>query len=191
LIRLHPSVFPDDKEPFLRHVKISMILTFLMQNRPQKLNLPFSPELIAFDFDGVFTNNRVFVDENGIESVICNRSDGLAIEYLRDKYPLVVLSTEKNGVVTRRARKLGIGVYQGLADKHETLVKLCNERYINIANVVFIGNDINDLGAIEVCGFALAPSDAHPRVLEEVHHVLSTRGGDGVIREFCEIFFGM
>jgi len=155
------------------------------------MHLPVNPELIAFDFDGVFTNNKVYVNENGVESVICNRSDGLAIDFLRNKYSLVILSTEKNGVVTKRAEKLGIEVYQGLTDKRKTLFKLCHERHINIDNVVFIGNDINDLGAIEICGLALAPFDAHPRVLEVVHHVLNARGGDGVIREFCELFLGM
>lgn len=156
-----------------------------------KKQLPFSPELIAFDFDGVFTDNRVFVDENGLESVMCNRSDGLAIDFLRGRYLLTILSTEKNQVVRKRGQKLKIEVYQGLEDKEASIVQLCRDRRIDLQKTVFIGNDINDLGVMKVCGFNLAPSDAHPRVLKVVDYILSSRGGEGVVREFCESFMGM
>jgi len=162
--------------------------TSAVQNRRE---LPFDPELIVCDFDGVFTDNRVYVDENGIESVVCNRSDGLAIDFLRDKSSLVILSTETNNVVARRAEKLRVEVWHGLSDKKKALMDLCNDRNVELERVVFIGNDINDLGAIEICGYSIAPADAHPRVIAEVDHVLENRGGDGVIREFCEVFLGM
>lgn len=104
---------------------------------------------------------------------------------------MVILSTEKNRVVEKRARKLRIEVYQGLADKEAAVIRLCRDRCVSLEKTVFIGNDINDLGAMKVCGFKLAPSDAHPRVLDKVDHIFSSRGGEGVIREFCETFMGM
>lgn len=162
-----------------------------MKKYPVRKKLPFHPELIVFDFDGVFTDNRVYVDENGVESVVCNRSDGLAIDFLRDTIPLVILSTETNKVVARRADKLRVEVWQCLSDKKQALMDLCNRRNIRPERVVFIGNDINDLSAMKICGYSIAPADAHPRVLAEVDHVLEKRGGDGVIREFCEVFLGM
>jgi 3-deoxy-D-manno-octulosonate 8-phosphate phosphatase (KDO 8-P phosphatase) len=164
--------------------------TFMM-TLGNRFLIPFIPELIAFDFDGVLTDNKVYVDENGKESVVCNRSDGLAVAFLRKKFPLVILSTETNLVVGQRAKKLGVEVYQGVGDKREMLLNLCEEKRLNIDKVIFIGNDINDLGAIEVCGFSMAPADAHPRVIKEVDHVFDTKGGNGVMREFCELFLEM
>ncbi len=163
----------------------------MTKKQPERKRLPFHPELIVFDFDGVFTDNRVYVDENGIESVVCNRSDGLAIDFLRSKIPMIILSTETNKVVARRAEKLRIEVWQSVSDKKEAVMELCDRRHIQPAKVVFIGNDINDLGAMKVCGYSVVPADAHPKVLAEVDHVLEKRGGDGVIREFCEVFMGM
>ena len=162
-----------------------------MTRQAERKTLPFCPELIAFDFDGVFTDNRVYVDENGIESVVCSRSDGLAIDFLWDRFPLVILSTERNKVVARRAEKLRVEVWHGVSDKKSVLMDLCNTRNIELERVIFICNDINDLGALRICGYSIAPADAHPRVLAEVDHVLGKRGGDGVIREFCEVFLGM
>ncbi|MDR4508941.1 MAG: HAD hydrolase family protein [Candidatus Brocadiaceae bacterium] len=162
-----------------------------MIEQPEKNQLSFHPELMVFDFDGVFTDNRVLVDEHGVESVICNRSDGLAVDYLREKVPLLILSTEANNVVARRAEKLRIEYMHGLSHKRETLIDWCHSRTIDLQKVVFLGNDINDLAAMEVCGYSVAPSDAHPRVLEKVDYVLKRRGGEGVVREFCEIFLGM
>lgn len=153
--------------------------------------LSFHPELIVFDFDGVFTDNRVYVSEDGSESVMCNRGDGLAIDFLRNKFPLIIFSSETNKVVARRSEKLGIDVRQGLKDKKKALIDLCKTKGINPKKVVFIGNDINDIGLIKTCGYSLCPRDAHPEVLKEVDYVLKKRGGEGVIGEFCEVFLGM
>lgn len=153
--------------------------------------LPFHPELIVFDFDGVFTDNRVFVDENGVESVVCNRSDGLAIDFLRGRIPMVILSTETNGVVCRRAEKLQVEVRQGVSDKAQAVIEFCAHRNIPLGRVVYIGNDVNDLEAMKLCGYSAAPADAHPRILAVAHHVFKARGGEGVAREFCELFCQM
>jgi N-acylneuraminate cytidylyltransferase len=118
--------------------------------------------LLVFDFDGVFTDNRVHVDAVGRELVSCSRSDGLGIERLLENgLDAAVLSTEANAVVTARCRKLKVFVQQGLRDK--------------------------GLAFLETAGVAIAPADANPVVLRMVDLVLSKRGGEGAVREICEM----
>ena len=152
------------------------------------LNARFS--LLCYDFDGVMTDNRVLVDEEGKEAVWVNRSDGLAISALRKAgIPQVILSTERNPVVAARAKKLDIPVVQGLSDKAATLKSYAQEGGFDLAHIVFIGNDVNDLEAMTLVGCPVAPSDAHPSIIALARHVTKAAGGQGVIREFCETFF--
>ena len=149
-------------------------------------------ELVVYDFDGVMTDNRVYVDETGRESVSVNRADGLAVAYLkRRSIPQIILSTEANNVVAKRARTLGIPCIHGCENKKQALEAYLQEVRSLAANTVFIGNDINDLEAMMLCGLKLAPADAHPRVKAIADLVLSCRGGEGVVREFCERFLAM
>jgi YrbI family 3-deoxy-D-manno-octulosonate 8-phosphate phosphatase len=143
------------------------------------------PELIVYDFDGVMTDNRVFVSETGDESVSVNRSDGLAVSRIRDELGIkqLILSTEINPVVQRRAEKLGIEAINGAADKAETLVEYMREREIGTDDVLMIGNDINDLGVMRLCGRSCCPQDAEPEVLKAADLVIQRNGGEGVIRE--------
>ncbi len=145
-------------------------------------------EAIVFDFDGVFTNNKVIVDENGKESVICNRADGLGIKMLRAKnIPMLILSTEANLVVKMRAQKLNLEVFQGIADKKEALLKLSKEKNINLKNTIYVGNDINDFEAMKMVGFPIAPKDANPSILRIAKYITKSKGGEGVIRELADI----
>ena len=102
-------------------------------------------DAFIFDFDGVLTNNLVYLDQNGKESVSCSRADGLAFDVLRklDK-PAFILSTENNPVVTMRAKKLKVPVVQGVADKVEAIKKLVNKNSYNLKNILYVGNDLND-----------------------------------------------
>ena len=85
-------------------------------------------KLIVYDFDGVMTDNKVILSEDGLESVIVNRSDGLAVSRLKScGIPQVILSTEKNKVVAKRAQKLGIPLIQGVSDKSESLRRYCRQ----------------------------------------------------------------
>lgn len=152
-----------------------------------RLPSQLSIELVVFDFDGVLTNNRVLVMENGLEAVFCNRADGLAFDMLRAaKLPVLILSTEKNPVVSARAAKLRAPVLHGVGDKHQKLIEHCSEIRVNLSNVMFIGNDLNDLSAMGMVGYPIAVADAHPAVKNIAKIVLSTRGGDGVAREIAE-----
>lgn len=145
-------------------------------------------ELIVFDFDGVFTNNKVLVNENGTESVICDRSDGLLIKDLKQLgIPIFILSTEANKVVQARANKLKLDCEQNCSNKRKHLEEHCKKHNINPNNVIFIGNDTNDLEVMNFVGHTLAPSDAHPKILRTANHILKSPGGHGAVREFCEI----
>lgn len=147
-----------------------------------------SIELIVFDFDGVMTDNRVIVDENGKESVIVSRADGLGVSILKQKnMKMLILSTEKNKVVARRAEKLNIPVIQGADKKEELLAEYLRNNDIPREKVMYVGNDANDLEAMRLCGVTVVPSDAHPCVKDIADVVLNTKGGCGVVRELADI----
>jgi len=146
-----------------------------------------SIDLIAYDFDGVMTNNKVFVFEDGKEAVYCHRADGLAISKIKDLgVSQVIISTETNAVVHVRAQKLGIEVIQGVEDKKSCLSEYCKENNYSLQNVVYIGNDVNDFEAMASVGYPVAPQDASCKVKDISKMIIKRNGGDGVIREFFE-----
>jgi len=143
---------------------------------------------VVFDFDGVFTDNRVWVDQNGVESVACSRADGFGISALRDAgIETFVLSTEVNPVVTARCAKLDLPCVQGLAEKTAALALELQRRGIPAENAAYMGNDINDIACMQAVGIAVAPADAHHSVLPYVSHVTSAAGGYGAVRELCDL----
>ena len=149
-------------------------------------------DVFIFDFDGVLTNNLVLLDENGIESVSCNRSDGLAFDVLNKlKKSVYILSTEDNPVVLARAKKLKIQALQGIKNKEDTLRILAERKDHNLSRVLYVGNDLNDFNAMKICGFSACPSDSHVKIKEISQIVLKSRGGDGVVREILEDVFNL
>ncbi len=115
---------------------------------------PLSLKSIIFDFDGVLTDNRVFCDSNGNEFVACSRADGLAFDILKKlEFKLIILSTEKNPVVSARAKKLGVQVIQGASNKKDELIKMEREGTISLGLSMFVGNDLNDYRAMEICRY--------------------------------------
>jgi YrbI family 3-deoxy-D-manno-octulosonate 8-phosphate phosphatase len=148
-------------------------------------------DLLVTDFDGVLTDNRVVVSDDGHESVVCNRADGLGCELLRAAgLPMLILSTEVNPVVAVRGAKLRIEVVQGCADKAEALRELARDRGVDLARVMYVGNDVNDLGALDAAGWPVVPADAHADVVGHARHVTSARGGGGVLRELATTLLG-
>ena len=147
-------------------------------------------QAVVFDFDGVFTNNRVIVREDGNESVICNRSDGLGIETLRKlNIPMVIISTEQNPVVSMRAKKLKLPEKHGVKNKKIELEKFASSVNVKLKNIVFIGNDINDLECMNSVGFPIAVADAFEEIKEVSIYTLTRNGGDGAVREFCDLIY--
>lgn len=141
-------------------------------------------QLIAYDFDGVMTNNCVYIDENGLEQVRVNRSDGYAISQIKKtNIRQVIFSTETNKVVSRRAEKLGIEVQQGLKSKKEAVIEYCKKNKIQLTNVLFLGNDLNDYEVMNIVGVRGCPADAEIEIKRICDWVSVKNGGEGVIRE--------
>ena len=152
---------------------------------------------LIFDFDGIFTNNKVYLDEDGKESIMCDRADGLAFDILRkfkDKYmwevDYFILSKEKNITVKRRGEKLKIKVFNDISKKDEFIKNYLIDKfgdYLQSRNgVLYLGNDLNDLTAIKLCGYSIAPLNAHNIIKENANLTLSSNGGNGFVREVIE-----
>jgi len=147
-------------------------------------------KLVIFDFDGVFTDNKVIVSQNGVESVSCNRSDGLGLSRLKEiNIKSFIISTESNPVVSVRAKKLKIPVIQNVQNKDEAVSKLCKELDISLGNTMFVGNDINDIPALKIVGFPVAVFDAYEEILPYVNFKTNKNGGEGAVREICDLIY--
>lgn len=143
--------------------------------------------LIVFDFDGVLTDNRVLVTDDGHEAAWCNRSDGLGLAALRRiGVHALILSTETNPIVSHRARKLQTECIHGCEDKWATLAGVLQARDIDPALVAYVGNDINDVECLRHVGLPICVADAYPPVKKLARLVTERRGGEGAVREICD-----
>jgi len=146
--------------------------------------------LIILDFDGVLTDNFVYVSDRGIESVRCNRSDGIGISMVRSiGVQVAIVSTETNDVVSMRAKKLRIPCRQGVEDKASVVLELQKEYGVAVNETLFVGNDINDLPAFAAVGVPVAVSDAYPEVFPHVLFRTLRPGGYGAVREVCDLVY--
>lgn len=144
-------------------------------------------DALVFDFDGVLTDNLVLVNQEGEEFVSCSRGDGLAFDVLNKiKKPVFILSTEKNSVVTTRGKKLKVPVIQGVKNKVTALKTLVETNNFNLENILYIGNDLNDYHAMNLCGYSVCPSDSHNKIKQVAKITLKAKGGAGVARELLE-----
>ena len=152
---------------------------------------------VVFDFDGVFTDNKVWVAEDGKESVRCDRGDGLAFDLVRAfqrdgkiSAEFFILSKETNPVVLSRAKKIRLTCHHGIRDKlffmEEYLALRFPESSAPFEGLIYFGNDLNDLPIMRRAGYAVAPADAHHMVRAIAHFVLEQRGGEGCVRAFIE-----
>tara|TARA_E500000178_G_C17028343_1_gene759189 strand:+ start:2907 stop:3812 length:906 start_codon:yes stop_codon:yes gene_type:complete len=149
-------------------------------------------QLLVTDFDGVITDNTVLTDSNGVESVVCSKSDSLGIERLKEiNIQVIVLSSERNEVVAQRSNKLGLEVRYGVSDKRSLILELAKDRGMEPENIGFIGNDLNDLPAIESGVVSFCPQDAVTEIKAASNFVLRSNGGHGVIREVANLLFEM
>jgi 3-deoxy-D-manno-octulosonate 8-phosphate phosphatase (KDO 8-P phosphatase) len=141
----------------------------------------------VFDFDGVFTDNRVWVNERGEEALAFSRSDGLGLRRLDEvAVRCLIVSMEENPIVGARARKLRVDCLQGIADKLAVLRERTAEAGVSLEQTAFIGNDINDAECLRAVGCPVVPADAWPEVKPLARWVLSRTGGSGCVREFCD-----
>jgi YrbI family 3-deoxy-D-manno-octulosonate 8-phosphate phosphatase len=150
--------------------------------------LPRRIGALIFDFDGVLTDNRVLVGEDGREAVMCDRSDGLGIEMLRRRgLRMTVISKEVNPVVAARCRKLQLECMHGVDDKLPLMHAWLGKHGIPVEEAVYVGNDVNDLGCLAAAACGVVPADAHPDVLDAANIVLAQPGGRGAVRELCDL----
>ena len=163
-------------------------LEIVLPSDTSKRPMPETIKLLVLDFDGVMTDNRVWVNQDGVESVAANRSDSYGLGLLRKAgVESLVISKEANPVVAARCKKMELPFVQGIDDKEKVLKNLLAEKRIDPAHVVFIGNDVNDLLGFRVAGWSVAVADALPEVIREADYVLSHRGGHGAVRELCDL----
>ena len=145
--------------------------------------------LIAFDFDGVFTDDMVYVLQDGTEAVRCFRGDGIGLQKLkRLGIETAIISTESNPVVTARAQKLNIRCVQDCHDKRGALDAFIREFGISLAEVAFVGNDINDLPCLDCVGLLMVVQNAHADIVSYALYQTKNPGGYGAVREICDMF---
>lgn len=147
-----------------------------------------SLRMLVFDFDGVMTDNRVYVDENGREHVACSRFEGFGLDRLRAlDVQMCIISTEVNPIVMHRAKKLKLPVEHGVKDKLLILERFSGEFGVPLDLAAYMGNDVNDIAALEAAGTAIVVGDAHPAVTGHADYVTERPGGYGAVREVCDL----
>ncbi len=151
-----------------------------------KLHKIPKPKILLTDFDGCLTDDRVWLNQDGEEFVAANRKDGLAVKRLKNLgIQVVITSTETNKVVLARGIKMGVEVLQGLADKAESIDQYLKQKNLSWNDVWYIGNDVNDLGAINKAKLSISPADAVKKIRRTVDIVLKTNGGRGILSEIA------
>ncbi len=156
----------------------------------KRRQFPEIVKLIICDFDGVVTDNLVITNQDGGESVTASRSDSMHIKTLREKgIELMILSSEPNPVVLARAKKIGVEAIHntGMQNKGRVMRQVLEQKNIQAENVIYIGNDLNDLPCFEIAGWSVAVADSYPEVIRAADHVLTRNGGHGAVRELCEL----
>lgn len=159
---------------------------------PGKMRRPMPEriDLVISDFDGVITDNRVWVDQDGTETVAAYRSDSIRIRELREQgIEVLILSSEVNRVVEARAKKMGVEAIHGIGiqEKGRVMREILGQKNIKAEHVIYVGNDLNDLPCFEVAGWSVAVADAYPEVIHAADFVLSKAGGHGALRELCDL----
>jgi len=190
LVRTDPArvLEVDDPHDLARARALAPLLD---GERPGALPTRDDVDAVVLDFDGTQTDDRVYVDSDGRETVAVHRGDGLGIAALRRAgLPLLILSTEENPVVAARARKLRIPVLHGVDRKDLALKQWCEEQGIAPERVLYVGNDVNDLPCFGLVGWPVAVASAHDVVRGAARAVTSVPGGAGAIREIASWILG-
>lgn len=145
--------------------------------------------LVAFDVDGVFTDGRFYLSDDGIESKAFNTQDGFGIrQLLNTGIAVAVISGRSSGAVSKRMSELGVKhVVQGCGDKVAALNDIIESLGVTTAESVFVGDDIPDLPLLKHVGFSIAVANAVARVHDVCDYSTAAAGGHGAVREVCEL----
>ena len=144
--------------------------------------------LVCFDVDGTLTDGRLYYDYAGNESKAFNVLDGQGMKLLQRVGIEVAMITARSSLsAEQRGRDLGIEVQIGVGNKGQALRALCERHGLGLEQVAFMGDDLPDLSALAIVGLAVAPANAHPWTAERVHWITRGRGGEGAVRELCDV----
>lgn len=169
-------------------LEMANALCELMARREQIAKLPSRVRALVMDFDGVLTDNRVLVMEDGREAVLCSRADGFGLGLLRESgVELLILSKERNPVVSHRAGKLGIECLQGVDEKLPAMLRWLKEKGIEPGETVFVGNDLNDIECLRAAGCGACVADGHEQARREADLQIPERGGRGAVRWLSQL----
>lgn len=144
--------------------------------------------MLVMDVDGTLTDGKIYMSADGELMKAFNIKDGYAIAHLREYgiEPCIITGRESE-IVRQRCAELKISeLYQGVSNKLYKLKEICNKMGVELSEVAFIGDDVNDLSCIQQCGCTACPADAVKAVREKVDYVCSEKGGEGAVRKFCE-----
>ena len=155
---------------------------------PKKLNFS-NIKLLAVDVDGVLTDGSIIIGQDGELSKHFSVLDGLGIRVaIRKGLQFSIITGRHSEILLHRAMELNISsVYENVVDKGETLVQIAKEAGIDMDDVAFMGDDLNDLPAMGIAGLALAPFNAAIDVKKIAHYITQNAGGFGAVREIIEI----
>jgi len=157
-----------------------------MSSLDEKLRLI---ELLVFDVDGTLTDGGTYYSDMGVALKRFNIRDGMGIVLLHKAgIKTAIITSEQTELVKKRAETLKIDkIIQGSRNKYASLSLLSNELDISLEQIAYIGDDVNDLHCLQKVGFSMAPSDAHDLIRNEVDYVSKYKGGNGAVRELCDL----
>ncbi len=185
------ALCPVDHPPFEIDTPADLALarSVALSNTAPSATVLSKVRAVIMDFDGVHTDDRVFTDQDGRESVVASRADGLGLARLRDskRFQLLILSKERNPVVTARAEKLGIEALQGIDDKEGALGDWLESKAVGWEEALYVGNDINDGAVMERVGLPVCPADARAPILALARWCLPEAGGRGALRVLSDV----
>ncbi len=190
--RIAPQLTPDEMALEIDSLddltQAQMVAQLLAARSDASAVTEVDVDAMVMDFDGVHTDDRLYLDQNGVESVRVSREDGMGVSLARKAgIRLLILSTETNPVVSARAAKLQVPAIQGQADKGQALKEWIAREGLDASRVAYLGNDVNDLGCLWMVGWPVVVAGAHPQVRAAARLELKHPGGAGAVRELCEL----
>ncbi len=146
-------------------------------------------KLLILDVDGVMTDNRLFYNDEGVETKTFYTRDGHGMVLLqKSNIEIGIITGRKSQLVTNRMKDLKVKhVYQGVPDKLPTFTKLVEELGLELDEIAYVGDDILDLPILMRIGLSVTPSDGDDEVKPRVDYISKYEGGRGCVREVCEI----
>ena len=157
------------------------------------INVKDIPDIKMFltDCDGCLTDGGMYYSEKGDELKKFNTRDGMGFKILREQGIITgIITSEKVELNRRRAEKLKLDILEeGCTNKLEVVIRICNDYKVDLKNVCYIGDDVNDIELLKAVGYSCSPVDANQIVKDSVDYVANKSGGAGVIREVADLIF--